>query len=93
MSNKGINIKDRNYVIFSGTRSAGKTEEQYFEALMHIIPHKNQFYLSSKEIYDYVTKLLKIKKRLEEDIIGTQISEYGDTKEEAIEYLERINNE
>ena len=90
---KGINIKDRNYVLFSGTRSAGKTEEEYFEALMHIIPHKHPFILSSKEIYDYVTKLLKIKKRLEEDIISTQISEYGDAKEEAIEYLERIENE
>lgn len=90
---KGINIKDRNYVLFSGTRSAGKTEEEYFRALMHIIPHEHPFILSSKEIYDYVTKLLKIKKRLEEDIISTQISEYGDTKEKAIEYLERIENE
>ena len=90
---KGINIKDRNYVLFSGTRSDGKTEEEYFRALMHIIPHEHPFILSSKEIYDYVTKLLKIKKRLEEDIISTQISEYGDTKEKAIEYLERIENE
>ena len=90
---KGINIKDRNYVLFSGTRSVGKTEEEYFRALMHIIPHEHPFILSSKEIYDYVTNLLKIKKILEEDIISTQISEYGDSKEEAIEYLERIENE
>ena len=93
MADKGISIKNRNYELYMSLKSKkDKTDEEYFRILYTIIPHKHPFIVTSKEIFEYVTKLLRIKKKLEKELKSIYLDEYCMSEEEFTEYLEGLEN-
>ena len=66
------------------------SETYTLEEIKEKLEHEKYLRKENQELYEEKNRLNNIIKALEKYVIGEQISEYGDTLEEAKEYLEKL---